>query len=214
MNSRRPATRNIRARRRDGHERPETGDQNRRRTRPSRNLFRRAAERCRVARDTVAVRAAAFKSFAAAGLPTSRSEAWKYTDLRRLMQDAKPLRAGSGGAGASACARRRRAFRGPQPVQARRYRRLFRAGSFRPRTTWSRASHSLGGESARGRRTAVLAWPGPIVPANEPTLALNAALASRRRRRSLSLLAPSSFGRSISCSSPPARNRRRSTPAR
>lgn len=36
-------------------------------------------------------RSAAFARFAAAGLPHSRSEAWKYTDLRRFMREAKPL---------------------------------------------------------------------------------------------------------------------------
>jgi Fe-S cluster assembly protein SufD len=38
-----------------------------------------------------ASRAAAFDRFAGAGLPHGRVEAWKYTDLRRLMPDAKPL---------------------------------------------------------------------------------------------------------------------------
>ncbi|WP_029003662.1 Fe-S cluster assembly protein SufD [Azorhizobium doebereinerae] len=38
-----------------------------------------------------AARAAAFDAFAQAGLPHRRLEAWKYTDLRRLMRDAKPL---------------------------------------------------------------------------------------------------------------------------
>ncbi len=38
-----------------------------------------------------AARAAAFAAFAATGLPHRRMEAWKYTDLRRLMRDAKPL---------------------------------------------------------------------------------------------------------------------------
>jgi Fe-S cluster assembly protein SufD len=37
------------------------------------------------------LRAAAFERFAAAGLPTRRVEEWKYTDLRALMRDAKPL---------------------------------------------------------------------------------------------------------------------------
>jgi Fe-S cluster assembly protein SufD len=53
------------------------------------------------------LRAIAFNRFAAAGLPHPRVEAWKYTDLRRLMTDAKPLacvpgaaaRAGAAGAG-------------------------------------------------------------------------------------------------------------------
>ena len=37
------------------------------------------------------LRAAAFERFAAAGLPSRRVEEWKYTDLRALMRDAKPL---------------------------------------------------------------------------------------------------------------------------
>ena len=54
------------------------------------------------------LRTIAFDRFAAAGLPHPRVEAWKYTDLRRLMADAKPLagvpdpaaRARAAGAGA------------------------------------------------------------------------------------------------------------------
>jgi Fe-S cluster assembly protein SufD len=38
-----------------------------------------------------AVRAAAFERFASTGLPHRRIEEWKYTDLRTLMRDAKPL---------------------------------------------------------------------------------------------------------------------------
>ena len=38
-----------------------------------------------------AVRRDAFERFAAQGLPHSRVEAWKFTDLRRLVRDAKPL---------------------------------------------------------------------------------------------------------------------------
>ena len=38
-------------------------------------------------------RAAAFERFASAGLPHRRVEEWKYTDLRALMRDAKPLAA-------------------------------------------------------------------------------------------------------------------------
>ena len=39
------------------------------------------------------LREAAFKRFDAAGLPHRRVEEWKYTDLRALMRDAKPLAA-------------------------------------------------------------------------------------------------------------------------
>src|SRR5260370_34683431 len=42
-------------------------------------------------RDIAAARAAAFNHFVLAGLPHPRVEAWRYTDLRRLMRDAKPL---------------------------------------------------------------------------------------------------------------------------
>src|SRR5215213_8062138 len=37
------------------------------------------------------LREAAFETFAKAGLPHRRVEEWKYTDLRALMRDAKPL---------------------------------------------------------------------------------------------------------------------------
>src|SRR5471032_2346182 len=50
------------------------------------------------ARDTLpgkgavaALREDAFKRFDARGLPHRRVEEWKYTDLRALMRDAKPL---------------------------------------------------------------------------------------------------------------------------
>src|SRR5262245_58244291 len=37
------------------------------------------------------LRAAAYERFASSGLPHRRVEEWKYTDLRALMRDAKPL---------------------------------------------------------------------------------------------------------------------------
>src|SRR5712671_5538584 len=40
-----------------------------------------------------ALRADAFERFARVGLPHRRVEEWKYTDLRALMRDAKPLAA-------------------------------------------------------------------------------------------------------------------------
>jgi Fe-S cluster assembly protein SufD len=51
-----------------------------------------------------ALRAAAFERFAATGLPHRRVEEWKYTDLRTLMRDAKPL-AGAPDAAAKARAK-------------------------------------------------------------------------------------------------------------
>ena len=51
-----------------------------------------AALRGRLPDGAVAVRReAAFRSFEAQGLPHRHVEAWKYTDLRTLMRDAKPL---------------------------------------------------------------------------------------------------------------------------
>ena len=49
------------------------------------------------------LRAAAFRKFETAGLPHRRVEQWKYTDLRTLMRDAKPL-AGVGELSAQALA--------------------------------------------------------------------------------------------------------------
>jgi Fe-S cluster assembly protein SufD len=42
-------------------------------------------------REIAARREAAFRRFEAGGLPSRRVEEWKYTDLRALMRDAKPL---------------------------------------------------------------------------------------------------------------------------
>ena len=49
-----------------------------------------------------AIRRDAFDRFVAQGLPHSRVEAWKYTDLRRLVRDAKPLAAWPDAAGKAA----------------------------------------------------------------------------------------------------------------
>src|ERR1700758_2120778 len=51
-----------------------------------------AARKAALARDPLAAqREAAFRRFAAEGLPHRRVEDWKYTDLRALMREAKPL---------------------------------------------------------------------------------------------------------------------------
>jgi Fe-S cluster assembly protein SufD len=127
---------------------------------------------------TAATRAAAFKSFADNGLPNARSEAWRYTDLRRLMQDAKPL------AAAPAAAERARA-RGAGAVFAGiDVRRLVVIdGFFVPEVS---DIETL--EPGLAIRSAAQALQideplfahglGSIVPAQEATLALNAALAA------------------------------------
>ncbi len=55
------------------------------------DVFTKSKPRLPGGGDIGEARAAAFNCFALAGLPHSRVEAWKYTDLRRLMHDAKPL---------------------------------------------------------------------------------------------------------------------------
>jgi Fe-S cluster assembly protein SufD len=55
------------------------------------DLFASVRESLPGGRDTGVIRSDAFDRFAAHGLPHSRIEAWKYTDLRRLVRDAKPL---------------------------------------------------------------------------------------------------------------------------
>jgi Fe-S cluster assembly protein SufD len=53
--------------------------------------FASARSRLPGGRDVAARREAAFRRFEASGLPHRRIEEWKYTDLRTLMRDAKPL---------------------------------------------------------------------------------------------------------------------------
>ena len=53
--------------------------------------FASAKARLPGGREVAARREAAFRQFEAGGLPSRRTEEWKYTDLRALMRDAKPL---------------------------------------------------------------------------------------------------------------------------
>ena len=127
--------------------------------------------------DISAARAAAFNHFVLAGLPHPRVEAWKYTDLRRLMRDAKPLAARPDSA---AKARARDAgglFATPG------FRRLVIVdGSF-----VADMSDLVGLETGLVVRSMADALSldepllsqglGPMVPADDPALALNTALA-------------------------------------
>jgi len=63
------------------------------------------------------LRQAAFERFAKAGLPHRRVEEWKYTDLRALMRDAKPL---AGVPDAAARERARSAGAALASIEARR----------------------------------------------------------------------------------------------
>src|SRR3979411_3428830 len=73
------------------------------------------------------LRAAAFERFASTGLPHRRVEEWKYTDLRALMRDAKPL---AGLPDAAAKARAKRATAMLAPIEARAI--AFVDGAFTP----------------------------------------------------------------------------------
>ncbi|WP_128927717.1 Fe-S cluster assembly protein SufD [Bradyrhizobium guangxiense] len=55
------------------------------------DLFATAQQSLPGGQSTEALRRDAIDRFVAQGLPNSRVEAWKYTDLRRLVRDAKPL---------------------------------------------------------------------------------------------------------------------------
>src|SRR5215212_12181364 len=73
------------------------------------------------------LREAAFERFASTGLPHRRVEEWKYTDLRALMRDAKPL---AGVPDAAAKARARDAGAGLATIEGRRI--VFVDGAFVP----------------------------------------------------------------------------------
>jgi Fe-S cluster assembly protein SufD len=127
--------------------------------------------------DISAVRAAAFNHFVISGLPHPRVEAWKYTDLRRLMRDAKPL-AAPPDAEAKA-----RAHDAGGLFAALGFRRLLVInGSFVPQL--SDLDGLEAGLLVRSMADALaLDEPllsqglGPMVPADDPALALNTALA-------------------------------------
>lgn len=77
-----------------------------------------AARKATLARDPLAAqREEAFRRFAAEGLPHRRVEDWKYTDLRALMREAKPL---AGPPDAAGIARARNAGSLLRDVDARR----------------------------------------------------------------------------------------------
>jgi len=126
--------------------------------------------------DIAAVRAAAFNHFALAGLPHPRVEAWRYTDLRRLMRDAKPL------AALPDVEEKARAHDAGGVFAALGFRRLvIISGSFVPEL--SDLAGLEAGLAVRSMADALaLDEPllsqglGPAVPADDPALALNTAL--------------------------------------
>jgi Fe-S cluster assembly protein SufD len=122
-----------------------------------------------------ALREAAFRRFENDGLPHRRIEEWKYTDLRALMRDAKPL---AGVPDAAAKARGRNAGAALASIEARRI--VFVDGAFAPELSdlagleAGLTISSLGQALATGDPQ-VLAHIGRIVPTDDVAVALNTA---------------------------------------
>jgi Fe-S cluster assembly protein SufD len=125
-----------------------------------------------------AARASAFDSFLTNGLPTARTEAWKYTDLRRLIRDAKPLAPPPG------AAERARARSAGALFAALTVRRLLVIdGVFVPELSdLENLEPGLGirssGTALQGDEPILGHGLGAIVPRDETALALNTALAA------------------------------------
>jgi Fe-S cluster assembly protein SufD len=121
------------------------------------------------------LRAAAFDRFAKTGLPHRRVEEWKYTDLRALMRDAKPL---ASPPDASAKARAKDAGALLSDIGSRRL--VFADGAFvpelsdlanlEPGLTVQSLSQALAGGDAF-----VSARLGKVMPADDVAVALNTA---------------------------------------
>ena len=122
-----------------------------------------------------ALRAAAFERFAERGLPHQRVEEWKYTNLRALMRDAKPL---ASPPDAHARARARAAGKVLVDVEARRL--VFVDGAFVPELSQLDALEpgltiqSMAQALATGDAL-VTARLGKVVPADDVAVALNTA---------------------------------------
>ena len=123
-----------------------------------------------------AQRAAAFALFAKEGLPHRRLEEWKYTDLRALMREAKPL---ASPPDAAAKARARTAGTLLGDVEARRL--VFVDGVFVPELSdLAGLEHGLSigslADALAASDPAVLAHLGKLAPPGDVAVALNTAL--------------------------------------
>jgi Fe-S cluster assembly protein SufD len=122
-----------------------------------------------------ALREDAFKRFENEGLPHRRVEEWKYTDLRALMRDAKPL---AGVPDAAAKARAETAGGMLASIEARRI--VFVDGAFVPELSdladleAGLAISSMGQALATGDPR-LLARIGRVVPTDDVAVALNTA---------------------------------------
>jgi Fe-S cluster assembly protein SufD len=121
-------------------------------------------------------REAAFDVFAKSGLPHRRVEEWKYTDLRALMRDAKPL-AGPPDAAAKALAKKAGALAGD--LEARRL--VFVDGTFVPELSdTAKLEEGLSIGSLADALTAgdpvLTRYLGRLAPDGDIAVALNTAL--------------------------------------
>jgi Fe-S cluster assembly protein SufD len=122
-----------------------------------------------------ALREDAFKRFETDGLPHRRIEEWKYTDLRALMRDAKPLAAPPG---AAAKAYAKTAGGTLASIEARRI--VFVDGAFVPELSdLARLEAGLTissmGEALAAGDSRLLAHIGQVVPTDDIAVALNTA---------------------------------------
>jgi Fe-S cluster assembly protein SufD len=122
-----------------------------------------------------ALREHAFRRFETEGLPHRRVEEWKYTDLRALMRDAKPL---AGVPDAAAKARAERASAMLDSIEARRI--VFVDGAFVPELSdLARLEAGLTVRSTAQLLAAgdpqLLAHLGQVVPTDDVAVALNTA---------------------------------------
>jgi Fe-S cluster assembly protein SufD len=121
-------------------------------------------------------RKAAFDLFAKEGLPHRRVEEWKYTDLRALMREAKPL---ASPPDAAAKARAKTAGKLLGDVETRRI--VFVDGAFVPELSdlaGQEAGLSVGSlaDALTGGNATVAAHLGKVAPASDVAVALNTAL--------------------------------------
>jgi Fe-S cluster assembly protein SufD len=122
-----------------------------------------------------ALRETAFRHFEQRGLPHRRIEEWKYTDLRALMRDAKPL---AGAPDAAAKARAKDAGAALAGIEARRI--VFVDGAFAPDLSDLRALEpglsvaSMAAALAAGDPL-VAAHLGKVAASDDVALALNTA---------------------------------------
>ena len=123
-----------------------------------------------------AQRAAAFDLFAREGLPHRRVEEWKYTDLRALMREAKPLASPP-----DAAAKARAKTAGQCSATSKRRRIVFVDGAFVPELSDTAAlEHGLTvgslADALADRDPALTAHLGKLAPASDVAVALNTAL--------------------------------------